>query len=35
MSQPSPEDGNDADSEESEIDERLDRILDFLATYLP
>ncbi len=35
MNQPSSEDENDADSEEKEINETLDRVINFLATYLP
>ena len=35
MSQQSSADENDADSEEKEINETLDRVINFLATYLP
>jgi hypothetical protein len=35
MSKPPSEDGNDTDREESEINERLDRVINFLVTYLP
>lgn len=35
MSPPPSEDETDADSEEEEINRTLDRIVDFLATYLP
>jgi len=35
MSQPPAEDETDADNEEKEINETLDRIINFLATYLP
>lgn len=35
MRQPPSEDKDEADSEEKEINETLDRIINFLATYLP
>jgi hypothetical protein len=35
MPQPPSADEDDADSDEKEINETLDRIIDFLATYLP
>ncbi len=35
MSQPPSEDETDADNEKKEINETLDRIINFLATYLP
>jgi hypothetical protein len=35
MNRPASEDGEDTDSEEDEINETLDRVIDFLATYLP
>jgi hypothetical protein len=35
MNQPPSDDENDVDSEENEINERLDRVIDFLASYLP
>jgi len=35
MSQPPAEDETDADNEEKGINETLDRIINFLATYLP
>ncbi len=35
MSQSPSEDETDADSEESKINETLDRAINFLATYLP
>lgn len=35
MSQPPSADEDDTDSEEKEINETLDRISNFLATYLP
>lgn len=35
MSSPPSEDENDTDNDEKEINETLDRVIDFLATYLP
>jgi hypothetical protein len=35
MSKAPSEGGNDPDREESEINERLDRVINLLATYLP
>ncbi len=35
MSQPPSKKETDADNEEKEINETLDRIINFLATYLP
>ncbi len=35
MTQPPSADEDDADSDEKEINEPLDRIINFLATYLP
>lgn len=35
MSRPPSEDEDDADSDQREINETLDRVIDLLATYLP
>jgi hypothetical protein len=35
MSQPPSADEEDTDSEKKEINETLDRVINFLATYLP